>query len=163
VVNLYDKDHNLINQQINTFNSSSDNTFVIFSRTSDVFPGSILNTIEGKPTVPAQRYADITLTFDTPVAFTLDPDALFRPHGQNLFFDPILLVLNISEYIHQGDVRLLSIPSKEYLWPEEGVRIDNAYPLVSFLPLIPPDFTFPPSWWTVSNHCVYDGVACGTP
>jgi uncharacterized repeat protein (TIGR01451 family) len=163
VVKLYDMNHNLINQQINTFNSSLDNTYVIFSRTSDVFPGSILNTIEGKPTVAAQRYADITLTFDTPFPFSIDPDVLFMPHGQNLFFDPFLLVLDISEYVHQGDVRLLSIPTSEYLWPEEGVRIDHAYPLVSFLPLIPPDFNFPPSWWTVSNHCVFDGVACGTP
>jgi hypothetical protein len=163
VVKLYDKDLILLDQQVTTFNSSTDNTYVIFSKTSEVFPGSILNTIEGKPTVPAQRYADITITFDTPASFVLNQNVLFHPHGQNLFFDPILLVLNINEYIHQGDVRLLSIPISDYRWPEEGVRIDRAYPLVSYIPINPPDFSFPDSWWTEFNHCIFDGVVCGTP
>jgi hypothetical protein len=163
VINLYDGNHNPISKQVKTFNSNIDNNYVIFTKTSDVFPGSIVNTIEGNPTISTKRYADFSITFDTPSPFYFNPNALFRPHGQNLFFDPILLVLNISEYIHRGDVRLLSIPFSDYLWPEEGVRIDRAYPLVEYLPLNPPDFSFPESWWTVFNHCVYDGVACGTP
>ena len=163
VINVYDENQNLISQKTETFSSNIENTYVIFAKTSEVFPGSIVNTIEGNPTLPAQRFAELSITFDTPTQFDYDPNALFQPHGQNLFFDPILLVLNISEYIHQGDVRLLSIPFSDYQWPEEGVRIDRAYPNVSYLPLIPPDFTFPASWWTVYNHCVFDGVPCGTP
>ncbi len=163
VINLYDGAQNLISKKVETFTSNTDNTYVIFTKTSDVFPGSVVNTIEGNPTGLPQRYADFSITFDTPTVFNFDPNALFQPHGQNLFFDPILLVLNISEYIHQGDVRLLSIPFSDYRWPEEGVRIDRAYPLVSYIPITPPDFSFPDSWWTVFNNCVYDGVPCGTP
>ena len=162
-VNLYDKNHNLISKQVTPFYSSTDNTYVIFAKTSEVFPGSVINTVEGVPTASAQRYADFTITFDNPTPFIFTPDYLNQPHGGGLFFDPTMLVLNNGEQIHRGDVRLLSIPSSAYLWPEESIRIDRAYPLVVFKPGNPSDFSFPPSWWTVHNHCVYDGFTCGTP
>jgi len=163
VINLYDQNHNLISSQVKTLSSSAANIYVIFPKTSEVFPGSIINTVEGKPTVSAQRYAELTVTFDTPVPFSFDSNDLTHPHGQNLFFDPTLLVINNGEEIHRGDVRLLNIPTTTYLWPEEGVRIDRAYPLVTYIAGTPPSFSFPNSWWTESNHCVYDGVPCGTP
>jgi uncharacterized repeat protein (TIGR01451 family) len=163
VVNLYDANRNLINKQAFPFYKSMDNTFVIFARTSDVFPGSIVNTVEGGMSKPAQRYADFTLTFDAPVSFNNDPSKLIDPHGGGLFFDPELIVLNNNEQIHQGDSRFLNIPSNTWLWPEEGVRIDQAYPLVLYKPGTPPDFNFTTSWWTFNNNCVYNGVPCGNP
>jgi hypothetical protein len=105
----------------------------------------------------------LIVTFNTPVPFYFTADDLIQPHGQSLFFDPTLFVINNSEEIHRGDVRLLNIPSNAYQWPEEAVRLDEAYPRVTFIPGTPPDFSFQPSWWTAYNHCVYDGVACGTP
>lgn len=163
VVNLYDQNHNLISRQVKPFSSSTDNTFVIFAKTSEVFPGSVINTVEGVPWSAPQRYADLTITFDTPVPFSFNSNDIIHPHGEGLFFDPTLLVINNGEQIHRGDVRLLSIPSGAWLWPEESTQIDRAYPLVVFKSSNPPDFSFPSSWWTVHNHCVYDGVSCGTP
>jgi hypothetical protein len=69
----------------------------------------------------------------------------------------------VGEQIHSGDVRLLSVPSTHWLWPEESVRIDRAYPKVVHQPADPLNFLFPDGWWTDFNHCVYDGVVCGTP
>jgi LruC domain-containing protein/uncharacterized repeat protein (TIGR01451 family) len=162
VINLYDQNHQPILRVVKSFNYTIDNVFTIFPKTSDVFPGSIVNTIEGKAKVNAQRYADITFNFYNPVPFSFDITN-WHPHGQNLFFDPTLYVINNGEEIHRGDTRLLSIPISNWLWPEEGIRIDQAYPLVGYTPGSPPDFTFPASWWNTYNHCVYDGVACGTP
>ncbi len=90
-------------------------------------------------------------------------DWLSEPHGTNLFFDPTLLVYDTGETIHQGDLRLLSVPATGWKWPEEGVRIDRAYPMVQFTPGNPPTIVFPANWWTSFNHCVYDGFACGLP
>lgn len=163
MVNLYDANRNLIKTQVIPFYKSMDNTYVIFAKTSEVFPGSIVNTVEAGLSLSAQRYADLTLTLDTPGFFNNDPKQLSDPHGGGLFFDPELNVLDNNEQIHQGDLRMLSLPSNSWLWPEEGVRIDRAYPLVIYKPGTPPDFTFPTSWWSVQNNCVYNGVPCGTP
>ena len=163
VINLYDQNHNLILRQVATLSTSAENIFVIFPQTSAVFPGSIVNTVEGEPTAFAQRYADLTVSLDTPIALDFSANDLTHPHGQNLFFDPTLQVINNGEEIHRGDVRLLNIPTSAYRWPEEGIRIDRAYPLITYAAGTPPTFTFPTSWWTVSNNCVYNGVACSTP
>ncbi len=163
VLTLYDQNHTLLSTQTIPFVGGVDNVFVIFSKTSTVFPGSVVNSIEGKTPVPAQRYAQLSIVFDTPFPFTLDKGDLSLPHGQGLFFDPRLNVLNTGEQVHMGDIRLLSVPSTSWLWPEEGVRIDRAYPSVIYSAGNPPGFTFPLSWWTNFNHCVYDGVKCGTP
>jgi hypothetical protein len=93
----------------------------------------------------------------------VDPADLSQPHGEGLFFDPVLRVINTGEQVHSGDVRLLSVPSTHWQWPEENVRIDRAYPLVVYQAVNPPDFYFPATWWTNFNHCVYDGVVCVTP
>ena len=58
---------------------------------------------------------------------------------------------------------MLSLPIASWLWPEEGVRIDRAYPLVVYKPGNPSDFIFPSSWWIVHNHCIYDGLPCNAP
>jgi uncharacterized repeat protein (TIGR01451 family) len=163
VINLYDQNRNLISRQVQPFFGSSDNIYVIFSRTSEVFPGSNVNTVEGTPLQPAQRFADLTIAFDTPGFFIFSPNSLSQSHGQGLFFDPTLVELNKGEEIHRGDVRMLSLPIASWLWPEEGVRIDRAYPLVVHTPGTPSDFNFPSSWWIVYNHCIYDGLPCNAP
>jgi uncharacterized repeat protein (TIGR01451 family) len=163
VINLYDQNRLLLNKQTVPFFSGMDNTFVIFEKTSDVFPGNVINTLEGGLSLSPRRYADITITFNSPVFLRFDLQSLNLPHGEGLFFDPNMIVLSNNEQIHRGDSRLLSIPSSNWLWPEEGVRIDRAYPLVLYAPGTPPTFTFPGSWWTVSNNCVYNGIPCSIP
>ena len=93
VINLYDQNHNFISRQVEPFFSSTDNIFVIFASTSEVFPGSNINTVEGIPLQPAQRSADLTITFDTPGFFIFSPNSLSQSHGQGLFFDPTLVEL----------------------------------------------------------------------
>jgi hypothetical protein len=163
VLTIYDRNHNVLNTHTQPFIGSVDNQFEIFPDTMTVFPGALINTIEGLPVTPPQRFADLSLTFDTPFVFSVTADSLSQPHGQGLFFDPTMLVLNTGETIHSGDVRLLTVPINNWLWPEEGIRLDRAYPQVVYAPGNPPSFTFPAMWWTTHNHCVYDGVACGTP
>jgi hypothetical protein len=75
----------------------------------------------------------------------------------------VLKVHNTGELVRARDVRLLSVPVTNWKWPEEGVRIERAYPSVIYVPGSPPSVSFPPGWWASFNHCVYDGVACGLP
>ncbi len=163
VLTLSDKNHQVLNTQTIRFIANQDNLFVIFPKTSDVFPGSQVDTFEAKAYVEPQRFANLAITFDTPFAYVVSTDDLSSPHGGNLFFDPGLFVINTSELVHRGDLRLVVVPSAGWLWPEEGVRIDTAYPLVTFTASNPPLFTFPALWWTDFNHCVYDGVPCRAP
>jgi hypothetical protein len=158
--NLYDKDHKVIATQTISLAKSVASTFIIFSSTNDALPGKS-NSIEGQPTIAPQRFADLTLTFDTPFAFTLNQNGLSQPHGEGLFFDSRLVVLNTGEEVANGDVRMLTVPTSDYLWPEESVRIDLAYSKVTYYGK--GSLSFPASWWTTHNHCVYDGVACGVP
>jgi hypothetical protein len=163
LLTTYDQNHNVLSTQTRAFVGNADNTFVIFPNSSVVFPGSIIDTVEGKTFVPPQRFADLSITFDTPFTFNPNLGDFGMPHGTGLFFDPELVVLNTGDQVHIGDLRLLSVPIMQWLWPEEFVRLDRAYPGVSFTPGSPPQFSFSPSWWTTFNHCVYDGIACGTP
>ena len=163
VLTIFDAQHNVLSTQTIALDNSKDNTIVIFPKTSEVFPGSVVDTVEGQPYEAPQRFANLSIAFNTPFLFTwtLNPGA--APHGQGLFFDPVLHVWNTGQDIHVGDLRLLEIPTTNWQWPEEGVRIDKAYPLVTFTPGLPPTINFPPNWWTVHNHCVYDGVTCVLP
>jgi hypothetical protein len=77
-----------------------------------------------------------------------------------MFFDPYIRVINTTEDIHTGDMRMLVIPETAYLWPEEGLRIYLAYPNVTIFEGTQPSAIFPPLWWLNFNNCVYDGVAC---
>lgn len=104
---------------------------MIFAKTSEVFPETLVNTIEGRSAVPPQRFAELSMTFDTPFAFTVNAAAHGQAHGQGLFFDTSLKMLNTGEDVHRGGVRLLSIPVSNWAWPEEGVRINRVYPRVT--------------------------------
>jgi uncharacterized repeat protein (TIGR01451 family) len=163
IVTIYDQGHQVLGAQTTPFASGEETLLTIFPNTADVFPGSIVNTIEGQPDDAPKLTADVQIVFDTPFAFNVNASDLSQPHGEGLFFDPLLNVLDTGEQIHSGDVRLLSVPSTHWLWPEEGVRIDRAYQLVVYDTANPLNFSFPDSWWTNFNHCVYDGVVCGTP
>jgi uncharacterized repeat protein (TIGR01451 family) len=143
------------------FFSTQSIDFDIFNSTSVALPpaGSLINTNEGQGPNPAQRTAQLTVTFDNPTPFVL---ADFGPHGEGLFFQPHLRVeTNSSSYdIFVGDIRTIVVPSPDWKWPEERIRIDQAYPDVAFIG--PPTyFTFPDGWWLKNNVCIYgDGVAC---
>jgi LruC domain-containing protein len=163
VLTHYDQNHNVLDTQTLPLTSSVDNVFDIFPDTLTVFPGPPVNVFETQPGVPPRRFTKLRLTFDTPFALTVSAASLNQPHGQDLFFDPLLLVLNTGDTVHAGDVRLLSVPITNWRWPEENVRIDQAYPLVGYSAGNPPTFIFPASWWRINNHCVYDGVACSPP
>ena len=160
---VYDQNHNSLSTETTPFAVGQDTLLTIFPDTADVFPGSIVDTVEGQPYIPPNRTAEIRITFDAPFAFNVDPAGMYQPHGEGLFFDPLLKVLNTGELIQSGDVRLLSVPSAHWLWPEESVRIDRAYPQVIYQATNPPNFSFPDYWWTNFNHCVYDGQVCGAP
>ncbi len=170
VLTLYDANHTILTRQSLPFTSGVDTTYVIFNRTSDALPGStFVNTVLGAPHVEPQRFADLQITFNTPFPFTIDPNNFSSPHGMGLFFDPYLYVINTNDEVHRGDVRLLSVPETDWLWPQEHVRIDKAYPLVTGTP---PNFIFPippqSSWWMTCNQgdiYVWDSVpvTCKAP
>jgi LruC domain-containing protein len=161
VLTLFDKDHNVLSVQTSAFNASADTDFVIFPKTSDVLP-TYGNTIEGYP-YPPQRFANLTITFSNLAPFSLDSYDFSVPHGGGLFFDPYLHVMNTGEEVHRGDIRLLSVPTALYMWPEERIRIDWAYPDITFIAGTPPTIIFPDFWWLHFNHCVYDGTPCTLP
>ena len=145
------------------YSAFADSDFVVISPTSDAFPqkGKVVNAFESQPYVPTQRTAELSIQFYTPGPFDqnyLSEERISIPHGDGLFFDPYLEVLGKNLEIHQGDLRLLSIPEISWMWPEERVRIDMAYPDVNGNQ---PDFIFPDKWWLNHNTCVYgDGVTC---
>jgi LruC domain-containing protein len=159
VLTIFDQNHQVISSQSSAFKASEDNDFIIFPDTSAVFP-DLSNTYESKPYVPPQRYATLDITFTSPAPFDLSSYNLSLPHGGGLFFDPYLYVHNTGDTIYSGDIRMLAVPDTKYLWPEEKIRIDKAFPDVTFVPGNPPTITFPGNWWLTYNHCVYDGVPC---
>lgn len=67
-------------------------------------------------------------------------------HGEGLFFDPYLYVMNTEEEIHQGDVRMLTVPT-DWQWPTpDGNSIWNVYPKVfPGTQCLGPVFV--PFWW----------------
>jgi hypothetical protein len=160
---IYDAAGDVLSSQQFDFRASQDNDFAILECTCDAFspPGHIRNTFEEQPYEPTLRSSRLTIQFDSPGLFNpdfLDPARLRSPHGQGLFFDPYLVVLDHDLVIHRGDPRLLSIPDISYAWPEERVQLDQVYPLVEGSP---PDFSFADDWWTEHNSCVYgDGIKC---
>lgn len=160
-LNIYDQGHNLLSSSPMAFVGSADTDITVFPMTSDVFP-PMTNTTEGVPPIPPARTATLSIEFDTPVPFTYSPDSLNLPHGEELFFDPYLHVIDWNGDIHTGDFRLLSVPVATYLWPEERVRIFNVYQGITFMPGPPPTLDFVPFWWELPhNECVYgDGVVC---
>jgi hypothetical protein len=160
---VYDQNHAQISTQTTAFNASLSNTFVIFPKTSDALPGSQVNTVEGAARISPQRFASLRIEFAAQPLRDWNPNLGTDPRAAGLFFDPSLVVLPTGEQIHSNDVRLLSIPSTTWVWPEEGVRIDRAYPLVKFTAGNPPTFSFATDWWQTSSNCVYNGVSCGTP
>jgi hypothetical protein len=163
VLTRYDQNHQVLSVETQPFNGGLDNVFVLFPSTSVVFPGLAANAIEGNAVMPPQRFAGLRITLEAPVPFNLFADGLSSPHGTGLFFDPILNVLNTGEAIHAGDLRLLTVPVSTWVWPEENVRLDLAYPLVGYTSGNPPAFSFAANWWADYNHCVFDGFVCGTP
>ena len=161
---IFDQNGVVLSSNVTAFNAAVANDFTIFARTSDVFP-VITNTEEVLPTLPPGRTAHLTIVFDTFAPFIIPADSLELPHGERLFFDPYLYVINTADTVHRGDFRLLAVPVATYLWPEERRRIDTVYEAVDFVPGTPPMLNFQANWWELPhNDCVYgDGVLCSLP
>ncbi len=87
----------------------------------------------------------LIITFNPGCQFdfsVFDPYSTY--HGEGLFFDPYLYVNNTGQEIHQGDVRMLTVPT-DWTWPTpDGNAIWNVYSKVTAGS--PP--TFVPYWWT---------------
>ncbi len=160
---IRDQNGHTVSSTQTPFIASQENDFVVIPCTCDAFPavGEVINAFENKPLVITQRTAELSIEFYKPGPFDLsyfNEEKISAPHGTGLFFDPYLEVLGKGLEIHQGDLRLLSVPDINWMWPEERVRIDRAYPNVTGEP---PDFVFADGWWNVHNTCVYgDGIKC---
>ena len=164
----------VLSTQTGSFSAGGVLDLNIFPRTDTVFPGPFKNTVESEPVSPAQRSAKLRLDFSTPVMFNFADYDYTTAHGAGLFFDPYIKVPANGEEIHRGDLRMLNVPEIEagspivpYEWPEEWVRIDRAYPDLTFIPANPPtqpvpDIIFPDGWWLNNNNCVIDDVPCDT-
>ena len=159
----YDGAHAQLSSKTTLFASGVTQTFVIFDSTKAALPGILPNVKEVGDRKAPSRYASLTLTFDTGIAIGVAQPTLVQAQSNGLFFDPILTVLETGEQVHQGDIRLLSVPVSNWKWAEEGVRIDKAYPLVSFSAGVTPVIVFPDAWWLTHNTCVYDGHECVLP
>ncbi len=164
-ITVKDNNGNVVSSEQVDFVASQDNDFTLMDCTCDAFPqaGQVVNAFEEQPYEPTQRTSELSIQFDIPGPFNQDyltPEQISIPHGEGLFFDPYIVVIDRNLEIHQGDSRLLSVPEIIWDWPEERVRLDEVYPLVTG---DPPNFTFGDQWWTNHNTCVYgDGVKCPT-
>jgi hypothetical protein len=87
------------------------------------------------------------------ITFTEGPNFFFPEwddcdfHGESLFFDPYLEVMNTGETVHPGDPRFLSIPD-DWMWQTpDGRSIWLDYDGVGMptAPELGP--TFAPEWW----------------
>jgi LruC domain-containing protein len=161
---IYDQNGAVLSTNVTAFDASVDNDFTVFPKSSDVFP-VIANTSEGSPLLPPARTAHLTIEFDTLAPFVVPPNSLDLPHGEMLFFDPYLFVINTGDTVSRGDIRLLAVPVATYQWPEERRRIDTVYEGVEFIPGTPPMLLFQSHWWELPhNNCVFgDGVVCSLP
>ena len=158
---IRDGQGNILSNTQSSFLSTQINHFVIFDSTSVALPParSIVNTKEGQGPNLAQRSAELIITFDNADPFVLTD---FGPHGEGLFFRPHLQVdTGTGSYdIYIGDIRTIVFPILDWKWPEESIRIDKAYPRITYIG--PPTyFSFSDGWWLNYNECVYgDGVVC---
>jgi len=167
---LYDQDNNPISSDSGSFSASADNDFVIFSKTSMVFP-DLTNTIELLPQLTPAISATLTMEFDLPFPFEFDLMKI-DSHGNSLFFDPYL-ELSPGEHpgwdglIHQGDENMLTVPEPHFSWPEENWPICEVYD---------PNYVkfekdqngkwvliFEPNWWLQDHNTrIYgDGISSG--
>lgn len=157
---LRDPNSAVVSTSSGPYDATTDVAIVIFEHTKQVFPQNYANTYEVNPIVSPQLTAELTIEFSQSTPFDPAQFDFSKPHGQGLFFDPHLHVYNTGESIERNDLRLLTVPDlteDPYLWPEERVAIDRAYPLVDGTA---PNFNFAPGWWKVKNHCVMDHVPC---
>lgn len=170
---LYDGNGDILNTIVDVFDASVDNDFIAIPDTKTALPGTLTNTIEPagivshypnignvdpdapqhQPYVPPQRTATLGIDFGDGCPFDFgayDPYSSF--HGEGLFFDPYLHVVNTNTDIHAGNYMMLTVPM-DWMWPEAGVGIWLAYPDVTAGG--PP--TFGSGWWNNYNDLVYDG------
>lgn len=159
---IYDQNGQAISTRTFPFVGSVDSAFEIFSNTATVFPADYSNTYETDQRVTAQRSANLSIEFTTPIAFDLSNYQFDSPHGSGLFFDPYLHVLATGDEVHTGDIRMLNVPEDDvpFQWAEERVRIDRAYPNLQFLNGNPPNIIFTANWWETRTNCVIDGATC---
>jgi hypothetical protein len=90
----------------------------------------------------------LVLEFDQPASFRFPVSNPDDYHGEGLFFDPYLVVIDDEDpvdEVHAGDPRMLVVPVA-WEWPEECQAVWLAYPRVgSAEPGATPSFV--PGWW----------------
>jgi len=159
---IFDGEGNLIHESIEDFAASVDNNFVVIPWTKDALPedyANLTNTIEGMPYVDPQRTVYLSIAFNELCPFDFSGFDLTNPknvHGEGLFFDPWLYVVDTEDDIHQSDGRMLTVPV-DWLWPEELTPIWLAYPDVT--PGDQPIFT--ELWYQNFNDLVYNAEVGG--
>ena len=159
---ILDENGDPISVESNHFISSTEADILIFDCTCDPLPpsGAIVNTYEGVPYTPAVMTAFLEIDLDNSAPFVFTD---YGTHGDGLFFEPYLHIMRYDYDVGVGDTRTIVIPVKSWQWPEERVRLDEAYPLVTFTDGIP-DEEWVDQWWEIFTNCVYgDGITCGHP
>jgi hypothetical protein len=99
------------------------------------------------PNTGSANTAQLFINFEGPCAFDFDAyDPYTTFHGEGLFFDPYLYVTNTDDEVHQGDVRMLTVPA-DWQWVEDdGTPIWEVYLKVGeAVDESGPVFT--PYWW----------------
>jgi len=90
----------------------------------------------------------LNFTFDSAFDFTFPEWIGSNYHGENLFFDPYIMVIQTGEEIKTGDVRMLTVPI-DWQWqtPDGNSLWNTYYPKVmeGMNPGDPPQFS--PNWW----------------
>jgi len=179
---LYDENHNEMSgyPETGNFYTSEDNDFIVIPSTWEALPpvpplpfpehpGVHIhtNTYESEAYIPPQRTATLSIVFDELVPFDLNVYTPENVHGEGLFFDPYLYVVNTKNKISRTDPRMLTVPV-DWMWPEEKRNIWKAYTNVGEVaslavpPTNPDDPTHLPvfclNWWVVCDlDFVYEG------
>ena len=159
---IFDGEGNLVSESIEDFIASANSNFEIIPWTRDALPEDYVfstNTIEGMPYVNPQRTVYLGIAFNELCSFDFSGFDLTNPenvHGEGLFFDPWLKVVDTNDEVHQSDSRMLAVPV-DWLWPEELTPIWLAYPDV--VPGDPPNFT--ELWYLNFNDLVYNAEVGG--
>lgn len=153
----YDTDGDQIAREDGTFDAGTELDVEVL-KSAEVFP-ALANTDEESTECdvnPAQT-AELSIEFDDLCPFDFDGIDPASPHGQNLFFDPYLFVVETGEEIHRGASRLLTVPV-DWKWSEETTPIWEVFDDVEESSEGEPVFT-ERVWWDTGNDRVFDGCA----
>ncbi len=136
-IEYYDTDGSLISSTSSSFDHTAGLDLTIFADTYDALPPNdprpypfnyTGNAVDGSGLQPGRKTI-VTFVFTSAFSFPL---STYTPeyvglHGDNLFFDPYLYVLDTTQTIHITDIRLIIVPI-DWEWPQETKGIWLVYP-----------------------------------